>query len=142
MVDTLGRTPRAAEQAGILQRQAAREEDEAATCTLPWLVADPAPLMTAIYSVEYFGDDTLLGSGLEHARRYDLIVWCAPDLPWVADGVMRDGPQRRASTEQVIDRVLRSTDPGTLPPVIRVTGDVRTRVRTVTAALGVDRPQP
>lgn len=141
-VDTMGRTPRASEQAGILQRQAAREEDAAAVCPMPWIVADPAPLMTAVYSVEYFADDTLLPSALEHARNYDLLVWCAPDLPWVADGVMRDGPERRASTEAAIDRILRTADPRALPPMIRVTGDTAGRVRCVTSALGVGRQQP
>lgn len=142
IVDRLGRTPHASEQAGIMQRQAEREEESATQCSLPWLIADPAPLMTAVYSVEYFGDDSLIADGLRHAGGYELLVWCAPDVPWIADGVMRDGPERRASTEAVIGRILREGDPSVLPPVVRVTGDVAARVRAVTNALGIERPEP
>lgn len=142
IVVAAGRTPTASEQAGILQRQAEREETAAAACALPWLVADPAPLMTAVYSIEYFDDDALIDEGLAHARGYDLLVWCAPDVPWVADGLMRDGPERRASTEETIARILRDADPASLPPVVRVAGDVTSRVRSVTSTLAADRVRP
>ena len=104
-------------------------------CTRPWLVADPAPLMTAIYSVEYFDDDSLLEEAITHARGHDLLVWCAPDLPWVADDGMRDGPDRRASTEATIARIIEATAPALLPPIVRATGDAATRLRCVTAAV-------
>ncbi len=142
VVGELGRPPHAWEQAAILQRQAALEEERAANCTLPWLIADPAPLMTAVYSVEYFADEGLLAEGFAHARGYDLLIWCAPDVPWASDGIMRDGPARRSSTEECIARILHAADAASLPPVIRVTGDVAERVRRVTSAVGSAQADP
>lgn len=142
VVGELGRPPRASEQSAILRRQAARAEERGANCALPWLIVDPAPLMTAVYSVDYFADEGLLAEGLAHARGYDLLVWCAPDVPWVSDGIMRDGPERRSSTEACIARILRTADTRSLPPVIRVTGDVAERVRRVTSAVGSARAHP
>lgn len=135
-VDTQGRTPRRGEQAGILERQAAREEKVAEACRRPWLIADPAPLMTAVYSLEYFDDPGLLERGLSHARAYHLLIWCAPDLPWEPDGEMRDGPDRRASTDATIARVLQAAEVEGLPPVLRAEGSPAHRVRSVTSSLG------
>jgi nicotinamide riboside kinase len=87
--------------------------------------------MTAVYSVLYFDDPTLLPAALAHATGYDLVVWCAPDIPWVADGVMRDGADRRAEAEAVIgSRVVGELRRRGIA-VVRAEGDVDHRVATV-----------
>lgn len=88
-----GRTPTRDEQASIAQEQARRIE--AAPGDL--VIADTTPLITALCSQHYFGDDSLLNAAVTFQRGCGLTLLCAPDLPWVADGFMRDGPQTRAA---------------------------------------------
>lgn len=132
-VEREGRTPERSEQRALLQRQSAQEETAAAACTRPWLVADPAPLMTAVYSVAYFDDASLLSEGRDHALRYDVLVWCAPDIPWTPEPGMRDGVDHREAvdlllTAHVVPDLVRAG-----AQVIRVTGSLEERLRTVLA---------
>ena len=131
-----GRPPHRGEQAGLLAAQAAAADEAATTCPHAAVVVDPAPLMTAVYSVLYFGDDSLLPPALDDALTYDLLAWCAPDLPWTADPGMRDGPEYRDAAERVLGDVV----DGLLVPrgatVVRVTGELGARVAVVRAALG------
>lgn len=93
-----GRTPRAHEQRALLEAQLARETEGAQRALgqgLQWLVSDSTPLATALYSAELFDDFTLMGEAIEHQRRYTLTLVTAPDLPWVQDGIQRDGAQAR-----------------------------------------------
>ena len=129
-----GRPPRADEQAAVLAEQAAREDAVAARCPHGVVVADPAPLMTAVYSVVYFGDDSLLPVGVEQAAGYDLLVWCAPDLPWSADDGQRDGPALRTAAEAVLTRVVTDLLVPRGLTVVRAVGNVTTRVATVRRA--------
>ena len=96
-----GRTPRPDEQADIAQQQAQRILQANAA----WVIADTTPLMTAIYSEMLFADTSLYPSALAHQRMYDLTLITGLDLPWVADGLQRDGPQVRAP----VDAMVRST---------------------------------
>lgn len=105
-VERTGRPPHQDEQSAILAAQVAAEEAVAAACPHRWLVADPAPLMTAVYSVAYFDDDTLLGDAIEHARGYADLLWCDIDLPWRPDGAQRDGPEYRQRVHDVIGRLV------------------------------------
>ncbi len=130
-VEREGRTPRRDEQAMLMDAQAREEERVAASCRMPWAVADPAPLMTAVYSVAYFDDYSLVAAGLEHAREYRLVVWCDPDIPWQADQGQRDGPTMRAVTDSVIDGLVRGPIAGTSIDVLKVTGSVEQRVAAV-----------
>jgi len=91
---THGRTPHQHEQAHIAAEQAARIEEAAREHEL--VICDTTPLITALCSQHYFNDDALLGDALAFQRRCDLILLCAPDLPWEADGFLRDGPAVRA----------------------------------------------
>lgn len=101
-----GRTPLAHEQAGIAHAQAqALDAARAQLGAQGVLVADTTPLMTAIYSVFYFQDASLLPFGLAQQRRFDHTLVTALDLPWQADGVQRDGP----ATAQAVDNLLRRT---------------------------------
>jgi len=129
--DREGRPPRPGEQAAILARQQAREDAAAEECGHPWLVADPAPLMTAVYSRLYFDDDSLMAPAADLATGYALLVWCADDLPWTADGAQRDGPDHRSRA----DAIIASAVPSLLEPrgirVLRVRGPLEERVALV-----------
>jgi nicotinamide riboside kinase len=96
-----GRTPLAHEQLAICQEQAQRVLQAPIT---DWLVADTTPVMTAIYSDMLFDDASLYDFALAHQRHYDLTLVMALDLPWVADGLQRDGPHVR----EPVDRLLRA----------------------------------
>lgn len=133
-VEREGRTPRRDEQESLMRDQAAREDEVAAACPHPWLVADPAPLMTAVYSLLYFDDDSLVAPALQHAAAYDLVVWCRPDMPWVPDGRQRDGSGQRDAADAIVGRLVREE---LAPRGIRVTGvegDVDHRVAAVRRA--------
>lgn len=84
-----GRTPRIDEQRGIAEAQAARIEE--ARTLADRVVADTTALMVAVYSEIVFGDRSLLEAALEAERRVDLTLVTANDLPWVADGLQREG---------------------------------------------------
>lgn len=99
--DAHGRTPQQHEQAAIAAEQARRID----AAPGPWVFADTTPLITALCSQHYFQDDSLLSEALAFQRRCDVILLCAPDLPWEADGVQRDGPEVRAR----FDARLRAT---------------------------------
>ena len=99
--DKEGRTPQPHEQRDICREQAARVLQAPA---VDWLIADTTPLMTAIYSELLFADRTLYDFALEHQRHYDLTLVMELDLPWVADGLQRDG----AHVREPVDRLLRA----------------------------------
>lgn len=132
------RAPRADEQAGLLQAQQAAEDAAAARSHL--VIADPAALMTAIYSLAYFADGSLLERGCSLAAGYDLLVWCGTDLPWEPDGLQRDGPQAR----ERVDALVRTVVDTRLVPmgvrVLRVDGPTPDRVAAVERAW--HRPSP
>jgi nicotinamide riboside kinase len=102
--DAHGRTPQQQEQFHIAAEQAARIE--AAALEHELVICDTTPLITALCSQHYFNDDALLDDALAFQRRCDLTLLCAPDLPWQADGFLRDGPQVRARFDARLRRVL------------------------------------
>ena len=58
-----------------------------------WVVCDTSPLTTLFYSQEYFGSaDPELVRLAE--RRYDFVLLCAPDFPFVQDGTRREASFR------------------------------------------------
>lgn len=129
-----GRPPRRDEQVGILAAQRAAEDRVAAQCPGELVVADPAPLMTAIYSRAYFDDDSLLDAAVADIESYDLVVWCGIDLPWVPDEGQRDGPEQRARVDSLIAAVVRDRLEPAGAPLIRVHGPVAQRVGQVQRA--------
>lgn len=133
-VEREGRTPRRDEQAALMREQAAREDEAAATCPQPWLVVDPAPLMTAVYSLLYFDDDSLVTPAIEQAAGYDLVAWCRPDLPWAPDGIQRDGSGQRAAADAILGRLVREELAPRGIPVVEAEGDVEHRVAAVRRA--------
>ena len=93
--DAHGRTPQQHEQAHIAAEQAARIERAAREHAL--VICDTTPLITALCSEHYFSDGSLTAGALAFQRRCELTLLCAPDLPWEADGFLRDGPGVRAA---------------------------------------------
>ena len=95
--DREGRTPQAHEQAAIAQEQMRRVLAVEAPVRV---VADTTPLMTAVYSDLLFGDTSLYPAALAHQRHYHVTLLTGLDLPWVADGLQRDGPHVREPVDQ------------------------------------------
>jgi nicotinamide riboside kinase len=129
-VDTHGRAPMAHEQRGVMEAQIAAERAAAASGTSPegWIVSDAGALVTAVYSVLYFDDEALLEAALDHHRTaYLLTVWCDIDLPWVEDGMQRDGEEHRGRGHEILASVLAR---GTLD-VLPVSGPVPQRLAAV-----------
>lgn len=98
-----GRTPQAHEQWAIAQAQTQQVLD---ADPADWLVADTTALMTAIYSDLLFQDTSLYPLALAHQCHYDLVLLMGLDLPWVADGWQRDGPQVRVPVDQRLRAAL------------------------------------
>jgi nicotinamide riboside kinase len=97
-----GRTPLAHEQPAIALAQA-RASDMAQA---PWVICDTTPLMTAVYSHLLFGDQSLYPMALAHQALYDSTLVTGLDLPWVADGLQRDGPQARGPVDTLLRQAL------------------------------------
>lgn len=105
--NTQSRTPRPDEQLGIATEQARRVDASPQYDSLhDWLIADTTPLMIAIYSDMLFDDKSLYDMALAHQRSYDLTLLTGLDLPWVADGLQRDGPHVREPVDALIRAAL------------------------------------
>jgi nicotinamide riboside kinase len=90
--------------------------------------------MTAVYSLLYFDDDSLVTTAARQATGYDLLVWCRPDIPWTPDGSQRDGSGQRDAADALIGRLVRDELRSSGIRVVEATGDVDHRVATVRRA--------
>lgn len=128
------RTPRQDEQQGIAQEQTRRVAD----CdNVDVCISDTTPLMTAIYSEMLFADTSLTAWAVTEQSKFDITLLTKLDLPWVADGIQRDGPHVRKPVDTALRRSLETHD---LPfQVIQGTGVQRTdeALRSVLQALSV-----
>ncbi len=97
------RTPLAHEQAAIAAEQARRA---LAAPPADVLIADTTPLMTAVYSDIYFGDTALYAAAIQDQQRYNVTLLTSTDLPWVADGVQRDGLAQQQRVQARLKEVL------------------------------------
>jgi nicotinamide riboside kinase len=97
------RTPRQEEQLGIATEHS-RQINTATTCV--HMVADTTPLMIAIYSDLLFGDTSLYDMALRQQRSFDVTLLMGLDIPWVADGIQRDGPHVREPVDAKIRAAL------------------------------------
>lgn len=104
-VDANQRTPQQHEQRAIMNAQI---EAENTLCAQGFSVVlcDTTPLTIALASVHYFNDDSLLADAIAYHRLYTHTLVCAPDIPWVADGMQRDGPRVRAAIALKIEEAL------------------------------------
>ncbi len=125
-----GRTPQVHEQAGIAQEQARRIE--AATATHDVVVADTSALMIAVYSDLVFGDTSLYAGAEAEQRRYGHTLLTALDLPWQADGHMRDG----AHVREPVTALVRASLARAAVPYAVVSGEGPERLRSALAAIG------
>lgn len=96
-----GRTPRQDEQAAIAHEQARRIAEAAASHEV--VVCDTTPLMTAVYSRWVFNDASLDAQAAAWQRRCATTLLTALDLPWVPDGLQREGPH----VQPPVDTLLR-----------------------------------
>lgn len=104
------RTPRQDEQAMILETQVIHERAALVEATLlgsPFVFCDATPMTTAIYSEYVFGDTSLYPRAHTLHARYAHSLLLANDLPWVADGFMRDGAHVRDQIHTMIESELR-----------------------------------
>jgi nicotinamide riboside kinase len=99
-----GRTPRPEEQMPIAQEQQRRVDEAANTHQI--VIADTTALMVAIYSAMLFKDGTLYNFALERQRTYDATLVTGLDIPWVADGLQRDGPHVREPVDALVRDAL------------------------------------
>lgn len=129
-VDRHGRVPGAREQASVMGEQIAAEQR--ALGRADWVVSDSGALMTAVYSLLYYGDDTLIAPAVAHHRRSCVAtLWCPIDLPWQPDPGHRDGPDYRLRAHELLRQTLRDHPIEVLP----VAGPVRMRLQAALAYL-------
>jgi nicotinamide riboside kinase len=102
--DAAGRTPHRHEQRAIAAEQSRRIEAAAAEAEI--VIADTTALMIAVYSEFVFGDTSLHAEAEAAQRRFDLTLLTALDLPWLADGLQRDGPHVRAPVDRCVQAAL------------------------------------
>jgi len=131
--DRHGRTPRADEQMAIAREHAARIDAAAPQPGVDVLLCDTTPLMVAVYSDLLFDDRSIDAVARGAQRRMDLTLLTALDLPWVADGLMRDGPHVRAPVDARVR--ARLTDWGSTWSLVSGSGPAR-----VACALDALRP--
>ena len=98
------RTPRADEQHAIATEQQRRIDSAALTHAV--VVADTTPLMSAVYSQLLFNDRSLLQLAVASHRRTALTLLMALDLPWVPDGLQREGAHVRLPVDQAVRELL------------------------------------
>jgi nicotinamide riboside kinase len=134
-VDARGRVPTSREQALVMAEQIAAER-RAAAVSDRWVVSDAGALMTAIYSLLYYDDDSLVEAAVAHHRdAYAQTVWCGIDLPWVPDGAQRDGPAYREKGHALIGAVIEARGLEAVP----VAGPLDARLASVRSALAAVR---
>ena len=111
--DNAGRTPQAHEQMGIARAQAERADAaernllaQPGVADAAVVIADTTPLMIAVYSDMLFDDRSLYDFALEHQRSYAATLLMGLDLPWVADGLQRDGPHVREPVDALVRAAL------------------------------------
>jgi nicotinamide riboside kinase len=102
--ETKGRTPLVHEQAQLMSDQHARIEVAAATHDV--VICDTTAVMTSVYSHFIFDDRSLDAAAAAHHGRMAHTLLMALDLPWVADGLQRDGPQVREPVDTLVREML------------------------------------
>lgn len=129
-----GRTPRPEEQLAIAQRQEQQVDDAAALADI--VIADTSALMVAIYSGMLFPDGDLLRHAIDRQRRYATTLVTGLDLPWVPDGLHREGPAVQADVDARVRAALHRA--GIAFRVVYGQGEERTRnaLAPVLALLG------
>jgi NadR type nicotinamide-nucleotide adenylyltransferase len=92
--------------AALIARRAIDAEDAALAPDPPLLLLDTDLISTVVYVRHYYGPCPAWIEDAARARRGDLYLLCAPDLPWSADGV-RDRPAQRQELFGLFEAALR-----------------------------------
>ena len=132
--DTNGRTPVQHEQLDILREQVRQETaalESARGQASAWVFCDTTPLLTAVYSAHVFGDESLYPQAHGLHTRYALTLLLEPDIPWVADGLQRDGVSQRAAVHARIERALAER----AWPYVRIAGSKAQRLLSAEKAV-------
>jgi NadR type nicotinamide-nucleotide adenylyltransferase len=106
------------------------EADEAEASATDLLVLDTDLVSTVVYARHYYGDCPSWIEDAARARRADLYLLCAPDLPWEADG-LRDRSDRRAELHALFGEALSRLGAAVRP----VTGEGPARQEAALAAV-------
>lgn len=135
-----GRVPCASEQAEVMTTQHDSEISARLRATdtgRRWVIADSGPLMTAVYSIQYYDDASLLPQALEWTSASDCVVWCQDDFPWHPDP-QRDGSHARAKSQDILAAIL-AEHPEL--PTLAVNGPPEQRVEAVLRRINVEEEQ-
>jgi nicotinamide riboside kinase len=137
-VEVHGRVPRVDEQASILSDQAEAERMailQGQALGRGFVIGDPAPIMTAVYSRLYYDDSSLFRVSMEVSPASDLVVWCRPDFEWTPDLGQRDGPEFRDAADVIIRNQVIPLFTDVNINVLQVTGSIDERLDQVLALL-------
>lgn len=107
--ERIGRELEATDVAPIVREHIARADGataRAAALGARALVLDTDLVSTVIYARHYYHTVAPWIEHAERARRADLYLLCAVDVPWVPDGI-RDRPADRAAMFELFRRALR-----------------------------------
>ena len=116
-----GRTPFEHEQADLAREQTRRIALAGASHQV--VLADTTAVMIAVYSDYIFNDPSLYADAVAAHRSVNLTLLTSVDLPWVADGVQRDGEHVRAPVDALIRQTLSAA--GLSHSVVQGKGDAR-----------------
>ena len=110
-------------------REQLEREAQAALQARRWLFCDTSPMTTYFYCVEMFGKaEPELARLAEH--RYDMVLLCAPDFPFIQDGTRRDEDFRaRQHAWYQVELARRGI------AYVEVAGSVRQRIEQVAGLL-------
>ncbi|MFI5231796.1 MAG: AAA family ATPase [Gemmatimonadales bacterium] len=92
--------------AEIIAQRTMDADDAALAAQPPLLLLDTDLISTVVYVRHYYGPCPAWIEEEARARRGDLYLLCAPDLPWTADGV-RDRPAERAELYALFEGAMR-----------------------------------
>jgi nicotinamide riboside kinase len=113
-VEESQRTPLAFEQILIAREQKALEarleqslQNSSKDSDYALLFCDTTPLLTSIYSRVIFGKADSLVDQIAEQHDYDLTLLTQIDLPWVSDGVQRDGPKTQTAVHEMLQMRLK-----------------------------------
>lgn len=102
------RVPYLHEQSAIAKEQTRRIEQAQRSADI--VIADTTALQTAVYSDYIFADCSLYAYALVQHERYPITLLMGIDLPWVADGFLRDGSQVRFAIDALLRKALQRSD--------------------------------
>lgn len=123
--------PVATDQFHIASTQVAREEALAAQGGR-FLFCDTTPLMTAVYSIHYFGGIDAQLESLAASRRYDITLVCKPEFAWIPDGLHHE----EQDVSGIIDSILLEELARRGVPYTRIAGSLEERLQQVGQLLG------